>query len=90
MRYVIKTTNYNLYYKRNEDLIIYSNSIYNDNRNNRKLIYVLGFNLIIANIIETVGSALATMIETVESVLAIMIGTTESALAIMGCLAHST
>ena len=39
LRYVIKTINYNLYYKRDEDLIIYSNSIYGDNRNNRKLIY---------------------------------------------------
>ena len=40
---------------------------------------MLGFNLIIANMIGTTGSALATMIETVES-----------ALAIMRCLAHST
>ena len=39
LRYVIKTTNYNLYYKRDEDLIIYSNLVYGDNRNNRKLTY---------------------------------------------------
>ena len=38
-KYIAETTNYNLHYKRNEDLIIYSNSIYDDNRNNRKLIY---------------------------------------------------
>ena len=39
LKYVAKTINYNLHYKRDEDLIIYSNSIYGDNRNNRKLIY---------------------------------------------------
>ena len=39
LRYVVETINYNLQYKRNEDLVIYSNSIYDDNRNNRKLIY---------------------------------------------------
>ena len=39
LRYVAETINYNLHYKRNEDLVIYSNSIYDDNRNNRKLIY---------------------------------------------------
>ena len=39
LKYIAETTSYNLYYKRDEDLVIYSNSIYNDNRNNRKLIY---------------------------------------------------
>ena len=39
LRYVIKTINYNLYYKRDKSLIIYSNSIYDDNKNDRKLIY---------------------------------------------------
>ena len=40
---------------------------------------MLEFNLIIANIIETIESTLATIVETIES-----------ALAIMKCLAHST
>ena len=39
LKYVAETINYKLYYKRDEDLVIYSNSIYGDNRNNRKLIY---------------------------------------------------
>ena len=39
LKYVAKTINYNLHYKRDKDLIIYLNSIYDDNRNNRKLIY---------------------------------------------------
>ena len=38
-RYVAETINYNLHYKRDKDLIIYSNSIYDDDRNDRKLIY---------------------------------------------------
>ena len=42
-------------------------------------LYVLEFNLTIANMIETVESTLATMVETAGS-----------ALAIMGYLAHST
>ena len=39
LKYVAETINYNLHYKRDEDLVIYSNSTYDDNRNNRKLIY---------------------------------------------------
>ena len=39
LRYVTRTINYSLHYKRDKDLIIYSNLIYDDNRNNRKLIY---------------------------------------------------
>ena len=39
LRYVTKIIKYNLHYKRDEDLVIYLNSIYGDNRNNRKLIY---------------------------------------------------
>ena len=39
LRYVAETTNYSLHYKRDEGSVIYSNSIYDDNRNNRKSIY---------------------------------------------------
>ena len=39
LRYVAETTNHDLHFKRDEDSVIYSNSIYDDNRNNRKSIY---------------------------------------------------
>ena len=39
LRYVAETTNYDLHYKRDKGPMIYSDSIYGDNRNNRKLTY---------------------------------------------------
>ena len=39
LRYVAETINHDLHFKRDEDLVIYSNSVYDDDRNNRKSIY---------------------------------------------------
>ena len=39
LRYVAGTTNYGLHYKRDEGSVIYSDSAYGDDRNDRKSIY---------------------------------------------------